>query len=79
MENNNQNNLFSEENNPPLLPQKAEEAFSRGYDNGLKGINKERYEGYISEKYLQNFLNEAINIQVKLLRKILPFHQNNYI
>ena len=70
MENNNQNNLFSEENNTLLLPKKAEEAFSRGYDNGLKGINKSHYEGYISEKYLQNALQEAININAKLLDNV---------
>ena len=62
-----QNNLFSEENNTLLLPKKAEEAFSRGYDNGLKGINKSHYEGFISEKYLQNALQEAVNINTKLL------------
>ncbi len=65
-----QNNLFSEENNTLLLPKKAEEAFSRGYDNGLKGINKSHYEGYISEKYLQNALQEAININAKLLDNV---------
>ena len=70
MENNNQNNVFSDENNHLNLPQKAEEAFSRGYDNGLKGINKQHYEGYISEKYLQTALQEAININVKLLDNI---------
>ncbi len=72
MESNNQyqNNLFSEENNTLLLPKKAEEAFSRGYDNGLKGINKSHYEGYISEKYLQNALQEAININAKLLDNV---------
>ncbi len=70
MENNNQNNLFSDENNTLLLPKKAEEAFLRGYDNGLKGINKSHYEGFISEKYLQNALNDAININVKLLDNV---------
>ncbi len=67
MENNNQNNTFIDENNPLHLPQKAEESFSRGYDNGLKGINKSHYEGFISEKYLQKSLQEAISISTKLL------------